>query len=687
MSTPVYVTKFGNIQGINAGVEAYVNQQIKTAVEPLITGVNTSIVDAVPRYTDNTGKKVESTPVTIENIATLYVPGGVNIGDRQVTHDYYLPTNRGTVGQIMTMTSANSSTWEDAPPAILPTYTNILTVNTLAQGTSSLNKNYVFPTNIPSIDNTRYALTAINLGSTHPAYIDVMQLSTFSFLITAVNPSDTYTISFTIGNGKYIVDDFIDYVVTNIRSRQQSAPAVTYNVELFFDGLTFSINIPATAPTPINFVSFAVAPITPSNLGNGLLGGNVSSSVTFTVGTQLFPNPAPTYVPAPPPANDLEWYPTNLTQSSISSGSNTSSIQCNEVGDITVNGSLNMGSANINNVNSLTSSDSALTASCGQSQLQLAKVADGLSASTTTILGATNGLTDSAFACTVDTALMVRNSVPRIIVDNDVNINDSSSVGRFVTSGGYTSVRAGTGINDRIDIDGLGLYVAVQSNPVIYITGGSSRYWSPDTSHVFAIENSNGVRINGAYYLPSVDGTNGQVLTTNGAGQSSWVTNTNGLFSQTGTKTVVSIVETSLLQTVGSVGSLSLPANYLTLGKSLLFKTGGSFRNNANNTLIRFRFKSNGTNLLDTGNITLNNVNTVRAWNIEIQTTYNGASMVSNFAFRYTTPNITGQAFHFQTTTPINATIINVIDLTVNWTVISVNNTITSNYATLTKIY
>ena len=689
MSTPIYVTKFGNIQGINAGVEAYVNQQIKTAVEPLVSGIGTSIVDAVPRYLDNTGKKVESTPVTIENVATLFVPGGVNIGDRLTTSDYYLPGNRGTVGQVITMFNANSSVWQDPIAPVVPSFVNSLTVNNLAQGTSLINQNYILPTYAPSIDNVRYALTAMNLGSVHPAYIDVTQLSTFSFLVNAINVPDTYTISFTIGVGKYIITNFTDLVVTGIRTAQQGHP-VTYVVAILFDGVTFSITIPATTPTPINFVSFDVAPFAPTNLGNGLLGGNASSSTTFTIGSQPFPNPPPTYVPAPPVAKDLEWYPTNFIQNSISTTSGTSSIQCNEVGDITVNGSLNMGSANINNVNALNSTDATLTASCGQSQLQIASVADGLSLSTTTKMGATNGLTSAALACTVDTALMVRNNVHRVIVNDDVNINDSSSVGRFVTAGGYTSVRAGTGVNDRIDIDGSGLYIAIQGLPVFNIfpgAGGTSRLWSPNTSHVFSVENNNGVRINNAYYLPNADGTAGQVLTTNGSGQSSWVTPSSGLFSQTGTKTVNNIIEATLLQTVGSVGSLSIPANYLTLGKSLLFKIGGSFRDNANNTLIRFRFKTNGINLLDTGNITLDNVNTVRAWNIEIQTTYNGANMITNFMFRYTTPNITGQSFHFQTTAPINTTIINTLDLTVNWTVLSPNNTITSNYATLTKIY
>jgi hypothetical protein len=714
MSTPVYVTKFGNIQGINAGVEAYVNQQIKTAVEPLITGVNMSIVDAVPRYIDTTGKKVESTPVTIENIATLYVPGGVNIGDRLATSDYYLPGNRGTVGQVMTMFNANSSVWADAPPATLPTYTNELTVNTLAQGTTSLNKNYIFPTSAPSIDNTRYALTAINIGSSNPAYIDVTQLSTFSFLVTAVNPSDSYTISFTIGIGKYVVSDFVDFVVTGIRSRQQNFPAVTYSVELIFSGSTFSINIPATTPTPINFVSFAVAPISPSNLGNGLLGGNVSSSTTFTVGTQSFPNPAPTYVPSPPPARDLEWYPTNLTQSSISSGSNTSSIQCNEVGDISVNGSLNMGSANINNVNSLASTDSTITMSCGQSQIQLASVADGLSPSTVTYLGSTDGVSDASFSSTVDTALIVRNSIPRLIVDENVTIRSSL----FPATGGSGLKLFDDGNIELASYNGLlGSINLFASDPKINITGpgGQSQvnlftdtidiyntngalattlreqitptqqqFMSPDTSTKLTISDT-GVRVSNAYNLPNADGSNGQVITTDGAGQSTWQTpRDNSKYSlTTGVTYNSSTIETSLIGT--GQGSTVLSIGSFPVGASYAFNIYGTVRTSGPGQTIRFRLKSTSGTIVDTGIFSLTNLGTPVAFTLTSQFTHTGGtSCVGSVSF-----NWNGSATSMITSTfgAFNSAVAQTISITAQWTNANANNSIISNMGTLTRVY
>ena len=72
---------------------------------------------------------------------------------------------------------------------------------------------------------------------------------------------------------------------------------------------------------------------------------------------------------------------------------------------------------------------------------------------------------------------------------------------------------------------------------------------------------------------------------------------------------------------------------------------------------------------------------------MEIQLTYTGTNMVSNLTFRYTSGNNTGLMFQSQSSTAINATISNNLDLTVQWTVANVNNTITTTYATLSKLF
>jgi hypothetical protein len=132
--------------------------------------------------------------------------------------------------------------------------------------------------------------------------------------------------------------------------------------------------------------------------------------------------------------------------------------------------------------------------------------------------------------------------------------------------------------------------------------------------------------------------------------------------------------------------SLSVPAGYFQNGFSFLYKTGGTFRDSAGGQLIRFRLLSGGT-LFDSGNLTLSNVNTVRGWNIECQFTYYGGNIITNFAFNYTDGNNDQFGFNNQGTNPINAAIPNTLNFTVQWNTANVQNTITSNYGTLTKVF
>jgi hypothetical protein len=186
--------------------------------------------------------------------------------------------------------------------------------------------------------------------------------------------------------------------------------------------------------------------------------------------------------------------------------------------------------------------------------------------------------------------------------------------------------------------------------------------------------------------MPLTGGTLAQVLTSDGASTPLWSTpQVYGLFSQTSIKTIVNTnVETSLIGT--GVGSLSVPANYFQNGYSFLYKTGGIFRDSANGQLIRFRLRNSGV-LFDSGILVLSNVNTLRGWNIECQFTYYGGNIITNFSFSYTDGNTDSFGFTNQGTNPINNTLPNVLDFTVTWTTANANNTISSNYGTLTKIF
>ena len=180
----------------------------------------------------------------------------------------------------------------------------------------------------------------------------------------------------------------------------------------------------------------------------------------------------------------------------------------------------------------------------------------------------------------------------------------------------------------------------------------------------------------------------GQVLTsTDTLGSASWQTpQLYGLYSQTGTQTVANtIVETTL---IGSgVGSLSVPANYFTTGMAFRYNTGGTFRDNANNTTFRFRLRNGGI-LFDSGNLTLPLITVVSAWNIDVTFSYiGGTTLITNFNFQYNAGSDARGFTSQNTNTTLNTTIPNTLNFTVQWGAASANNTITTNFGVLQKIY
>ena len=269
---------------------------------------------------------------------------------------------------------------------------------------------------------------------------------------------------------------------------------------------------------------------------------------------------------------------------------------------------------------------------------------------------------------------------------DNVSINVNNNQRLVITNTGYSSLRS-TSTNTRIDIDVGSIYMSASGNVVFYVFGSSSRMWSPDTSTQLTLENGQGVKINNQYYLPTSDGTLNQYIASNGAGVASWQTLPKpGLFSQTSVITVANTNTETNLNGVG-VGSLIIQPNYITTGTSLLYKAGGVFRDLIINQTFRFRFRMNGVSILDTGLLTLTNVNTSRPWTIETQMTYYGGNMISNFSFSYNNGGSTLAGFQSQGSSPFNPLILNTLQVSVQWSTVSINNTITTNYSTLTKIY
>jgi hypothetical protein len=195
------------------------------------------------------------------------------------------------------------------------------------------------------------------------------------------------------------------------------------------------------------------------------------------------------------------------------------------------------------------------------------------------------------------------------------------------------------------------------------------------------------VTVNGAYTLPTTAGNTGDVLTRNGAGGTVWsAPQINGLYSQTAVQTVANTnVETTLIG--AGVGSLSVPANYFTTGMAFRYSTGGVFRDAANNTTFRFRLRNSGV-LFDSGLLILPNITVSTPWNIDTTFSYvGGTTLITNFNFQYNAGSDARGFTSQNSNNTFNTTIPNTLNFTVQWTVANANNTITTNYGVLEKIY
>jgi hypothetical protein len=194
------------------------------------------------------------------------------------------------------------------------------------------------------------------------------------------------------------------------------------------------------------------------------------------------------------------------------------------------------------------------------------------------------------------------------------------------------------------------------------------------------------VSINSAYTLPVTGGVAGQVLTF-ASGSSAWQTpQIIGLYSQTAPVTVVNTtVQTSIIG--AGVGSLTVPANYFTIGMGFTYRTGGLFGSNNNDT-IRFRLTNSGV-LFDSGPLQFSpSVAAGRPWNIDVTFIYiGGTTMITNFNFQYNN-GADARGFTAQNTNnTFNPAIINTFGFTAQWNNASNNNAIVTNYGVMTKIY
>jgi hypothetical protein len=167
------------------------------------------------------------------------------------------------------------------------------------------------------------------------------------------------------------------------------------------------------------------------------------------------------------------------------------------------------------------------------------------------------------------------------------------------------------------------------------------------------------------------------------------------LFAQTANSAIVTntITETTIIG-VGQ-GILIVPANGFAVGDSFRAVFGGVI-NAGNNQTIRIRMRTGSTLLLDSGVQNLGSSVVDDVWSLNVDFTIRQigaagvASIVSLGGFHYTKTNnasVQGFGFNVVNNTTFNTTIINELDVTVQWGSASTGNNIYSDIFILNKTY
>lgn len=169
---------------------------------------------------------------------------------------------------------------------------------------------------------------------------------------------------------------------------------------------------------------------------------------------------------------------------------------------------------------------------------------------------------------------------------------------------------------------------------------------------------------------------------------------TYGLYAQTALSTLITntITETSLVGT--GVGSLTVPANFFSVGDSFTAKMCGPL-SCANNETIHIRVKSNGVTIADAGVFQMK-IATNKFFELIMDFTVTKigaagvAELFTNGQYSYnhnTQGEIAGNNFALTSNTVFDTTINNVLSITAEWGLAKTANKIQSQIFVLTKTY
>ena len=167
-----------------------------------------------------------------------------------------------------------------------------------------------------------------------------------------------------------------------------------------------------------------------------------------------------------------------------------------------------------------------------------------------------------------------------------------------------------------------------------------------------------------------------------------------GLFAQTSLSAPITFATGEQTLFGVGVGTLTVPANGFSVGDSFTCKLCGAM-SCANNQNIRFRVKSNGVVLIDTGIIQMPQL-TSKVYDLAIDFTVTKigglgvAELFANSLFSYNKDannQIEGINKGIIDSTTFNTTIINTLDVTAEWLTNNAINSIRSQNFVLTKVY
>ena len=746
----IQVTNFGNTLGLPAGyveaITAIVDEEIKFCVQNPTTNGTTGQVAVF-----NNPQQIRSTNVLIDNTDSLSVGGTLTVGNNVPATNYTLPSAIGVPQQVLQVPAVgNELEWANNSTTV-PTFLNTLTVDELSQGPNALTKNYTLPNYAPIPNSvlasaTTYIMTfAVNASISFR--VDTINNGTIQFtvpipigvyLISDILLDLELTVRRAFDNNNVIADIIFGYDSLTDRfsmtllanttpsnfinfwwEAYQVSP-VPNNNNLFGIGVVIE---PRLQLPPISVATCQNAPIGVS-LGTDCIWRDLASVQIPAIQSDSGASSIQCEDVGIGQNGIVSYGNYNVNNGSINNCGNINALDnCNITTNTTqiVNG-LSELNINIDSLPRITQNAIKSKLECGTSRLQLAAISDLLTDDTSTYFASQNvGLTKNmAVAISPDTLVINQDYgvVNRLVVDdtttalfskNALSGPNGSSLS-LNNNGTFTiaSYFAGNGLID-CQANSMAIVGPQAKSACVYTdatittslfngTFTASREIMDATSQTFKdgnsvdrikLDNTN-VTINGLYTLPTNAGVDGEVLTRATGTSTVWNRpQIYSIFSQIVNQTVANtVVETTIIGGGTPTSTLTIAPNFFTAGMAFRYSTGGLFQTSANNISARFRLRNSGV-LFDSGLLVFSNrVIPPTPWNVEATFAYMGGTvMVTNFNFQYNAGNDMRGFTSQQSNNTFNATISNTLDFTIQWSAASVNNSITTNYGIVQKIY